>query len=204
MMAIKMYSPSDESEWNYWIQEWWKWLLSIPDDTNPCNDHTGQYCGINQTGKDDRKVWFLTGSHSRKCTRTCNIPSQKRILLPVANIETSFLEFGTDVESELFKLARDGNRVQDMWLTLDKDRINKSDLEKYYKETPLFDVYLPENNIWLWTDSGPTKAVSVGYWVFLEPLSTGNHTLHFYQKTADNPPTGTLRCEYDVTYNLTV
>jgi len=69
---------------------------------------------------------------------------------------------------------------------------------KYYKETPQFNANLPGNNICFWIDAGPTKAIGVGYWVFLEPLSVGDHELRFKQETDNDPETGTLNCKYDV------
>ena len=49
-------------------------------------------------------------------------------------------------------------------------------LEKYRIQCPLFNFTLPENNT-LGLSPQTTQAVSDGNWVFLKPLSVGNHTL---------------------------
>ena len=58
------------------------------------------------------------------------------------------------------------------------DGKNIPNLEDYRVQSPLFNFTLPENNI---LDLPPqtTQAVSDGNWVFLMPLSEGNHTVSF-------------------------
>jgi hypothetical protein len=73
----------------------------------------------------------------------------------------------------------------------------------YIVQTPLFDLTLPENNIF-GAPAGPSKAVGHAYVVFLQPLATGNHDIHFDQVTLGSPETGTGNFAYDVTYHLTV
>jgi hypothetical protein len=56
----------------------------------------------------------------------------------------------------------------------------------YIVQTPLFDLTFPENNIF-GTTAGPTKAVGHAYLIFLQPLSPGNHEIHFDQVTLGSP-----------------
>jgi len=62
--------------------------------------------------------------------------------------------------------------------------LKELDLKSYRIQSPLFSVTLPEDNIFGVT-AGPTQAVSDGYWVFLSPLSPGNHEIHFRGATVD-------------------
>ena len=39
-----------------WTANFWKWVISIPQQNNPNNDPTGAKCAINQ---NDLNVWYL-------------------------------------------------------------------------------------------------------------------------------------------------
>ena len=39
-----------------WTENFWKWVISIPQQNNPNLDPTGEKCMINQT---DPNVWYL-------------------------------------------------------------------------------------------------------------------------------------------------
>ena len=75
------------------------------------------------------------------------------------------------------------------------DGVEISELYKYRIKFGPFDLLLPTNNIW-GLDPGVTRAVSDGYWVFLKPLSIGDHQLYLH---GIEP-----HFETEVTYYLTV
>jgi hypothetical protein len=186
------------SQWNV---KWWQWFITIPQQDSPMNDQTGKNCRINQ---NDANVWFLTGSAGGFAERTCITPSGRAILFPLATNECSKAEFPSlKTETELHDCAMGGNKVSSMELTLDGVTLQKSDLEKYRVQSSLFNVTLPENNVY-GASAGPTQAVSDGYWIFLKPLSLGSHALRFKQTTLENPTTGTRSYGYDVIYHLIV
>jgi hypothetical protein len=66
-----------------------------------------------------------------------------------------------------------------------------------------FDITFPEENIF-GVQAGPTRAVSDGFWIFLQPLSAGNHQINFKGAVVDYTTTGTVSVTNDVTYHLTV
>ena len=82
------------------------------------------------------------------------------------------------------------------------DGTSLQQLEKYRVLSPIFNMVIQDDNP-LGAPSGPTKMVSDGYYVFLEPLPAGNHDLHFVGTTLDNPTTGTASFGVDVKYHLT-
>jgi hypothetical protein len=51
--------------------------------------------------------------------------------------------------------------------------------------------------------SGPTRGVSDGYWVILEPLEPGTHEVHF-KASLTNPTTGILSYSDDLKYNFEI
>jgi len=182
-----------------WSVKWFQWLLPIPQENNPAADKTGKDCAVNQPDKD---VWFLTQTTSGPGERTCTIPSGRAILLPVAINECSKAENpNLTTESQLRACAVSGNEVSSIQAIV--DGVKLKDLEKYRVQSQLFNVTLPENNIF-GAPSGPTQAVSDAYMVFLKPLPPGNHILEFSQITVDNPTTGTKSFAYSIIYHLII
>jgi hypothetical protein len=165
-----------------WTAKWWQWALSIPEDKNPVTDETGAHCMEGQSGD----VWFLAGSFGGMVERVCEIPAGKAILFPLMNSECSFAESpDLTTESELRSCAISSNDgVTELMTTIDGVVMKESDLRNSRVQSPLFDVNFPEGNIFGVT-AGPTQAVSDGYWVFLSPLSPGNHEIHFRGATVD-------------------
>ena len=165
-----------------WTAKWWQWALSIPEDKNPVTDETGAHCMEGQSGD----VWFLAGSFGGRVERVCEIPAGKAILFPLMNAECSFAESpDLTTESELRSCAISSNDgVTELMTTIDGVAMKESDLRNYRVQSPLFEVNFPEGNIFGVT-AGPTQAVSDGYWVFLSPLSPGNHEIHFRGATVD-------------------
>ena len=52
--------------------------------------------------------------------------------------------------------------------------------------------------------AGNTQAIVDGYFLFLKPLSQGEHVIHFAGSTVDNPTTGTQSYSTEATYHITV
>jgi hypothetical protein len=192
--------PVDSRPYNLtygeWSARWWIWALSVPEENNPITDQTGENCDINQQGP----VWFLAGTLGGSVTRECSIPPGKAILLSPLNIECSYAEFpAMKTEKELRDCAQwPGASVE---VTI--DGVNIQEIDKYNVQSPIFDVVLPENNIF-GAPAGPTKAVSGGWWVLLEPLQPGKHQISFGGSVVDNPTTGTQGFAVEATYSLNV
>jgi hypothetical protein len=192
--------PVDSRPYNFtygeWSAKWWIWALSIPEENNPITDQTGENCDINQQGP----VWFLAGTLGGSVTRQCDIPPDKAILLSPLNIECSYAEFPTmKTEKELRDCAQWPGAAVEVTI----DGVNIHDIDKYNVQSPIFDVVLPENNIF-GAPAGPTKAVSGGWWVLLRPLPPGEHQINFGGSVVDNPTTGTQGFAVEATYNLNV
>jgi len=174
-----------------WIARWWQWVLSIPKDHNPVSDSTGKDCAVNQTGP----VWFLAGTSGGSAERSCTIPAGKAIFFPITNDMASFAKYpNLKTESELISNVKsDIDQVKSLELTVDGTKIEG--LDKYRVQSHVFDVAIAENNLFE-IKAGSTKAASDGYWIFLEPLPKGEHTIHFHGIEHD--------FETEVNYRLTV
>jgi hypothetical protein len=176
-----------------WTIKWWQWAMSIPQDKNPLIDKTGKYCAEGQNGP----VWFLAGTSDKthQAQRRCTIPNGKAILFPIIVSQFSFSEvphITTDKEL-ISHTAEDINRWSVLETTVDEIRLGH--LDEYRIQSGPFELFVPDNNIWD-IKPGPTKAASDGFWVFLGPLSDGNHTIRFHGIEPNY--------ETAVTYNLTI
>jgi hypothetical protein len=176
---------------------WWRWLISIPLSESPAADTTGQNCAKNQTGP----VWFLAGTFQGSAERTCEIPAGKGILFPVFNAECSFAEYPnlkTDSElSQCAKEAIDG-------VTFVQASIDGVEIQNLSRiQSPAFNVTFPGQNIF-GVQAGPTRSVSDGFWIFLQPMSPGKHEINFKGALIDYTTTGIATITNDVTYHLNV
>jgi hypothetical protein len=122
----------------------------------------------------------------RKCTLS-NITS---ILFPILNSECSYAEFPyLKNETQLRDCAKaEQDKVNSLEASI--DGIKLVNLNQYRIQSPLFNFSLPEDNI-LRLKPQTTQAVSDGNWIFLRPLSIGNHTISFRGDTADSPGNNT-------------
>jgi hypothetical protein len=160
-----------------WSARWWQWLLSIPKSKNPAFDSTGANANIDQ---NYRNVFFLCQTYESAPTvpnRTVTVPSGKSIFMPIINW-VSILHIDGETDQELIDNAI---KKMDVLANL-KIAINgfiiKKGLEVYRAQSPIFEIMLPEDNI-VGSPSGPARAVSDGYWLFLEPLDSNTSITSF-------------------------
>jgi len=156
-----------------WTIKWWKWVLSTPKEKNPVLDKSGMYAA---EGQCDPYVWFLAGTFGGSVLRKCNIPFGKAILMPIINYECSFADepsIKNVVDLEL-KCKSEIDDIKNLSFTI--DQLKLTDMTAYRIRSPMFDVYLKENNI-IDAHEVHTKMISDGYWVLMKPLRTGPHHL---------------------------
>jgi hypothetical protein len=190
--------------------QWWQWALAEPISDNPILDPTGQFAAVNQRGR----VWFLAGSNQgTPIIRTITVPAGKALFFPIVNIFD--VENGIGVPGGIKvvvpKVQQPLQVAQAMvsliiatatGLSCQVDgsplQITAANLEQ---STP-FSVFLPANSI---VGNPPVPAgvyfpfIDSGYYVLLNPLSAGPHTIHFAGSITYFSPPFSL----DVTYNIT-
>jgi hypothetical protein len=165
-----------------WTANFWRWMISIPQQDNPNNDPTGEKCAINQT---DPNVWYLAPTFGGVAERTCTIPSGKAILFPLLVGECNYLENPElKTESELHACAKQTNDAGSRSIEAVVDGVKLKNLDKYRVESQLFDLTFPANNVFS-VKAGNTKDVSDGFWVFLKPLPVGKHEIEFSASIID-------------------
>lgn len=170
-----------------WSARWWQWVVSIPAATNPLLDSTGAHCAVGQHGR----VWFLAGSGGGAVTRQCTIPVGKGILIPVINAECSRAEGNGSTFAQLSACVTpliDGVDLRTLQASVDGAPVRN--LTAFRFESALFTFVVPGGGTDVLTVldgnpsppiiPGPSPSVSDGYWIMLEPLEVGSHTIQFH------------------------
>lgn len=185
-----------------WSAAWWQYGLSVPKATNPVLDTTGVNCGAGQSAGP---VFFLVGAATTDpVTRLCTVPTGKALVFPIINIECSTVEsppfFGNNGQALRTCAAAFADGVDPGTLNATVDGKKVKNLKDFRVQSPVFD-FLPTADNYL-DLPGMTSGLSVsdGYWLIVEPLSAGNHVIHFEGAFASGPGAGFSQ---DVTYNLT-
>ncbi len=182
-----------------WLGKYFQWFVGIPADINPREHYTPESCSIAQSGP----VWFLTDILKGSEERTCTIPSDKAILIPVLTgvswDDKSDLIPKTD--QDVISGATAGNEYGVISATLDGRTIQ--DLNSYRAQSSWFNITVPENNVFNNKPGFWEKAIADGFFLLMEPLPPGNHTLH-YTVSVLNPIESDYNYAADLTYNLMV
>jgi len=163
-----------------WSAGWWQWYLSIPTVPDGTHPALGGDCRTGQSGRVFNLAADLTGSGEVSCT----MPAGKAVLFAMANIECSTVEappfFGADEEAlrDCASCWADLIDVSSLHASVDGRAL--TDLGSYRAASPLFTFEYPADNIF-GIPGGPAsgQSVSDGYWVLLNPLSAGEHTVSF-------------------------
>lgn len=207
---------------------WWQWALSRPvtkdpATTNPLVDTTG--AAANNGQPHNGNVFFLAGLISFNSAvhgqvgRTITVPRGTRFFFPLQNFEQD--NVGVNPPSSVAALrqlaATGAGQVTDLFASV--DGVVLKDLHAYRAISPVFGYTLPPNDVasgsvnlaYAFTGgavdvSGFQKpAVGDGFYVLLNPLPPGRHTIRFGGATtipdANGNPTVS---QLDVIYHVTV
>jgi hypothetical protein len=159
-----------------WTARWWKWAFSFSGYyNNPLLDPNGT--SVMKFQPPNQPVFFLSGAYNSVGNRTVTIPADKGILFPVLNGEISFLDMPNATTQGDLKKALDWDIGKATYIGAELDG---KEIQFQRIQAPLFDINYAKDNILSTNKSGPTQAVSDGYWIYLEPNSipVGEHILH--------------------------
>ncbi len=183
-----------------WSIAWWQWALSIPTAENPLFDETGALCDQAQSGP----VWYLAGIFNVSGTahRSCSVPKGRAIFFPLLNVEwdnicpPDYLTF----EQERDLAASITDLITD--LICEIDGVAVPNPFRFRTQAGPFSLTIPDGNIYqaFGCEALPGTYAPVagdGYYVMLQPLPKGHHTIHFGGTIG--PPIGfTLDIVYDI------
>ena len=187
------------------VKNFWKWIISIPQDKNPWGDQTGENCAIGQLETNSSTLFYLSGNGGGKSERTCTLSAGKSLFIPVSPMEISDKEAPNRSIEELHKIAKkDQDSVTSLYLKINDKEYTRQDLSNYRISTEEFEVTFPKNGIFGATE-GISKAVADGYYVITQPLEKGNYTI-LYKSSLICPGTDCLQPNFaqDLNYKLIV
>jgi hypothetical protein len=182
---------------------WWKWVLETPAPEAAILDPTGEKCASRQTGH----VWFLAGSlFGEPVNRTCTVPRGTFLFFPMANaLYGAFVTEPDSMRTEAFVRAQtvcvEGAEVHAFI-----DGVLVGAPQQYLEQSWLFVTHFPENNVFgVTADDVPDltldPTVDRGYYLYLNPLPPGPHTIRF---TAAATSPDNCVSPQDATYHLTI
>jgi hypothetical protein len=184
-------------------QNFWQWLLSIPASQNPTEDLTGERC-MNGQENSNSSVVYLSPSPGGKAERECIVPTGKGLLIPVMVMEISDKEApGSTVEDLHNAATKDQDGVNSLYLNVDNAEYTFDDLTNYRIHTNVFEVVWPDNGAFGVREGGPSNAVADGHYIITEPLTSGNHSIH-YKSSLSCPDPVCIEPVFaqDVKYNI--
>jgi hypothetical protein len=204
--SLSIFPPDSEPyglTYDEHAQNFWKWMLSIPANESPMDDTKGDKCTVGQSNSNS-SIFYLSAGEG-KMERTCTIPAGKGLLLPVMQVEISDKEIpGASIEDLTNAAKKDQDSVNSLYLKIDNEEYTYNDLLKYRTQpTAPFQVIFPDNGIFGVVEGGPSQVVADGWYIISEPLTPGNHTVHF-RSSLSCPDVGCIEPAFaqDVKYNI--
>ena len=186
-----------------WTIKFWQWLISIPADKNPALDRTGDYAAVAQFGQPVFNLVFSDGTLDQ--ARKCTVRAGQHILIPLNVIEVSFAEYpNARTEEDLHHIARwefEDQCQPENQLSIDDEPRDSKERVGFKVHSRSFDINFPNNPIF--GRPGPSRAVSDGYWIILNPLPAGKRRIEF-SASLTNPLTKKLFYKDKVKYELNV
>jgi hypothetical protein len=207
--------PHDSKPFNVtmgkWLERYWIWLASIPEDVHPRGDTTGENCGTNQAGP----IWYLDPPveqpQPNSTTFYCEIPENKAILVPIYVGECDPTVLDNPTDSQISECAKMGNDRANIKFDLDGKRFveikgtsqSEEQYSLYRTASDFFNISFVENNIFE-ADSGTYRAQADGYFVILQPLPLGDHEMSIYSNRLVSEPGKKPTPPIDVSYNIKI
>ena len=182
-----------------WRAAWWQWGMEHPLAGHPFVDSPDFNVRSGQHGN----VWFLAAPFGT-VERTCTIPEGKSLFIALLNAEASDLEGLGATEAEQRANAKFlADHIVNLACALDHQPVKH--LDQYRVASPQFDFTAPTPWIFSPAPSGPGTSVADGYYLMLQPLDKGPHTVHFtgafhFAIAAGDP--FDLDAPVDMTYHL--
>lgn len=189
--------------------EHWKWFISIGvEEGHPFQDRTG---GFTQVHNNDTDIFFLSGGYyddGSLMQRNVTIDYGKPIL--IAAHMAGYGYFHPDILSKAFTSKseiKDGlcqlactHNITSMKIMIDGNEYKPTHIVKhglfdanYNTNTPFFEGYHHEG---AYSQSGWAETVVDGYYVLINKLPVGEHTIHWEQTSA--------HYNDNITYNVNV
>lgn len=191
-----------------WSAAWWQWAFTFTNAESPILDLTGEKCA---SGQGIGPVFFLAGAGtSSPVLRTmCNVPAGKALFFPIINGECSNVEPDPFLGANERGLrvcaskALDGANLGSLKVSIDGVGLQGQGLKAFRAQSPVYGFTAPSSDNFLTQPTTGSSGLSLsdGYWIMIEPLPPGKHTIHFEGIFTSGTVSGWTQ---NVTYHLTV
>jgi hypothetical protein len=194
-----------------WGATWWKWLYETPAENHPILDTTGANCAVGQPATGP---FYLVGAFGGTETRDCTVPADRPLFFPIGNFSGD--NCGVPMEDQLtdeqiIEFANSAIDFEGMSLTIDDTVVGDTpeDFAAYRTDATEYSYDVPaEGSLYAFSGSDFTghcePSYASGYWIMLEPLSAGHHSLNFSVHNDPSTEGGADGYDLDITYNLTI
>ncbi len=192
----------------------WKWSLEMPMTNSAGAIHPfldSPRFDVAESQSSD--VWFLgapvhtEAAPVRTTQRYCVIPAGKSLFLSIFSVESSDIEpppfRGRTPEDQAANAQFWADHIVDLFCEI--DGVPVSNLAAYRVRSPQISINVPTP--WIQGETGRSgTSTGDGYYVFLSPLSPGQHTLHFggRLRTTESQDAFDSSAEADMTYHIAV
>jgi hypothetical protein len=167
--------------YSQWAAAWWQWAYSIPASANPLLDTTGENSDEGQKGP----VWFLAGNLGGASEREVFVPEGKSLFFPVFN--APWVQFPTDPPLTIPEIRAISKTLTDnAILFCEIDGRTVRNLANYREESPVFTTRVSEDNILGLPAGDYAPSLDNGYYLMVNPLTPGQHSIHFKAESADH------------------
>ena len=152
-----------------WSEAWLQWIAAFARNSSPIADTTGALCAAKQEGD----VWFLaTSDGMAPVVRTCSVPGGKMLFVPIASTTERSGNREPDCDS-MARIAADNitHRVSRLSMEIDGQAVDNVQSHRIashecfalgLRQTPRLTA---------------RTTVADGYYVMLQPLAAGAHTI---------------------------
>lgn len=187
------------------IENFWKWILSIPAKDNPINDLTGEKCATGQSNTNS-SLFYLAFNNGGISERTCKVPAGKGLFIPVMQVELTEKDVpGATIEELKLSAKTDQDSVNSLYLKIGDKEYNFEDPRNYRTATDGFDINYADSGIFGIVEGGPTTGVADGYYIMTDPLQRGNYTVHYKSSLSClEPGCAEPNFAQDIKYNIIV
>jgi N-acetylmuramoyl-L-alanine amidase len=173
--ALPVYPPDAEiagEDQATWMEQRWRWQLSLPMGANPGHDVTGTLCAAGQGGP----VYFIPTN-----LPACSVPAGVPVVVPLVGGICTSGTLGDAADLPTCAQA-EGDRYTAVRIWVDGEEVPGIDAWRF--TTGVFEIQLPEHDV-LGLGVDETEAVASGWQVILPPLSPGEHEVVVHAELTD-------------------
>ena len=187
-----------------WAAAWQQWDIGIPALPGHPNFDDGNF---DITTGQSGPVWFLAAPFGT-VERTATVPKRKALFIAILNVEASNLEdfpfFGATEADQRAQAAFFADHIVNPFCVVDGKLVRR--INDFRVSSPQYSFVAPDPNV-LGVPAGSGTSVTDGYWVLIEPMDKGQHTIQFggsFHFSVANGDPFDLDAPIDMTYHLTV